>query len=62
MKTLKRLNTFFLIVIVLLILIDILFANYLTDIWNQVFIALLAISLILSVVIEVIIKKQKKKS
>jgi membrane protein YdbS with pleckstrin-like domain len=62
MKTLKRLNTFFLIAIVLLILIDILFANYLTGIWNQVFIALLAISLVLSVVIEVVIKKQKKKS
>ncbi len=62
MKTLKRLNTFFLIVIVLLVLIDVLFTNYLTGIWNQVFITLLAISLILSVVIEVIIKKGKKES
>jgi hypothetical protein len=58
MKPLKRLNTFFLIAIVLLILIDILFANYLTGIWNQVFISLIVISLILSVVIEVLIKKQ----
>jgi len=61
MKTLKRLNTFFLIVIVLLVVIDILFADYLTGIWNRVFIALLAISLGLSVVIEVVIKKHKKK-
>lgn len=61
MKTLKRLNTFFLIVIVLLILIDIFFANYLKGIWNQIFIVLLAISLLLSVVIEVIIKKREKK-
>jgi hypothetical protein len=61
MKTLKRLNTFFLITIVLLILIDVLFANYLTGIWNQVFIVMLAISLLLSVVIEVLIKKEKKK-
>lgn len=61
MKTLKRLNTFFLITIVLLILIDVLFANYLTGIWNQVFIVMLAISLLLSAVIEVLIKKEKKK-
>lgn len=61
MKTLKRLNTFFLIEIVLLILIDIFFANYLKGIWNQIFIVLLAISLLLSVVIEVIIKKREKK-
>jgi uncharacterized protein YpmS len=48
--------------IVILVLIDILIADYLTGIWNQAFIILLALSLILSVVIEVVIIKRKKKS
>lgn len=62
MKTIKKINTIGLIVIVILILIDVLFKSYLTGIWNQVFIILLALALILSLVIEVIIKKQNRKS
>ena len=61
MKNLKRLNTLFLIMIVLLVLIDIMFANILSGIWDDILIAFLAISLLLSVIIELIIKRQKKK-
>ncbi|MBU1370803.1 MAG: hypothetical protein KJ578_11380 [Bacteroidetes bacterium] len=62
MRTLKKVNTFFLIVIVLLVLIDILFADFISGIWNKIFILLLTLSLVISVVVEIAIKRRKRKS
>jgi len=61
MKTLKIANTLFLIIIVFLVIVDILFTDLLSGIWNKIFVLLLSISLVFSVVIEIAIKRQNRK-
>jgi hypothetical protein len=62
MRVLKRINTFLLIAIVILVLIEVAFEDYLTGIWNKIFIAFLALAIIISVLIEILIKRKNHES
>jgi len=57
---LKIINSISLVFIVALVLIDLFFGNYIKGAYNTILTALLTVSVVTSVVIEIIIKSKKQ--
>jgi len=59
-KRAKKINNICLIAIVLIIIIDVFFKDLLVGIYNTLSIIILAVALLISIAIEVILKKNKQ--